>query len=240
MKKIVLVIGVVSTVFATSCRRNGFCEKAKGEIKVEERSVELFSKIESEEAFNVFITQNKDLKEGVVIVEAPEDVMDDIRTQVNGNVLVIDNKKCIRTDDAITIYVKSDEINGISLSGSGNIETQNTLTTKSMNIDLSGSGNIDADLDVESYRTEIQGSGNISSFGETISQNLKISGSGNIRNYGLTSEKANVKITGSGDIEVYTSEKLDVNISGSGNVSYKGNASVASKVEGSGGVRNDN
>ena len=235
-----LVIGVASIVFATSCKRTGYCKKGKDSVVTETRDLSTFTGVNSEGSFDVYITQDNSIDAGFVKISAPSDLMEYIETSVQNGVLTIENERCFRGDNRIEIYVTSKEINDISLAGSGNITTTNELVTENMNIILSGSGNIESDLQVNSLNTEIIGSGNIKTFGETVTQKLIIEGSGNIENFGITSSTATAKITGSGNIEVYASKSLDVKIDGSGNVTYKGDASVTSSVEGSGTINNGN
>lgn len=240
MKRITLIVAVASTVFATSCKRNGFCKKGKDSVTTETRQVENFTTVNSEGSFDIFITQDESLESGVVIVEAPSDLMKYIKSGVSNGVLTIDNSKCFRGNNDIQIYVSSNKINDITLSGSGNIKTTNTLSTSNMRIELDGSGDIETDLQVSSLDVKIKGSGNINSYGEALSQNVKIKGSGNINHFGITSEKVKAAIEGSGNIELNVSESLDASIDGSGNISYKGTASVTTNINGSGSINNKN
>jgi Protein of unknown function (DUF2807). len=64
-----------------------------------------------------------------------------------------------------------------------------------------------------------------------------VSGSGDVHAYDLLSEDTKVRVTGSGDADVFASVSLDVSVAGSGDVRYKGNAKVSSNISGSGGVK---
>jgi Putative auto-transporter adhesin, head GIN domain len=65
-----------------------------------------------------------------------------------------------------------------------------------------------------------------------------ISGSGKVYASNLEADKCDVRISGSGDVEINVKSDLDANISGSGSVTYKGNPShVNSHSSGSGKVR---
>lgn len=235
-----IIIGVASTVAVTSCSKSGFCKKGHGETVKETRSVGSFTGVNSEGAFDVVITQEASLEEGQVIVEAPDDLQEYIEIDVHNGVLDIDNKKCFRGDNEITIYVKSKEINDISLSGSGNISSTGVLETSAMTIQLDGSGNIETDVKCTSLKATITGSGNVETSGSTTSQKLKITGSGNIEHFGLSSATADVSIEGSGNVEVKVSDKLDADIDGSGTITYRGYPDIDQRITGSGDLKSDN
>ena len=242
MKKILIILGVTCTVFATSCKKESFCKKGKKEKTIETREVANFTAINSESSFDVFLRRDVSLEKGIVKVEAPSDLLEHIETKVSAGVLTIESKaKClVNTSGDVIIYVSSREINDISLSGSGNIKTENKLSTNNMEIRVNGSGNVTADLDVQYLYLGIKGSGNIDTYGKTTSQTLNIKGSGDIKNFGMISNTSNVSVDGSGDVSVYANDKLDVVIKGSGDVKYKGSASVTSNIDGSGDLKDEN
>jgi hypothetical protein len=66
---------------------------------------------------------------------------------------------------------------------------------------------------------------------------FSITGSGSVNAYDLTARKADVRISGSGGMELSVEDRLDAHVSGSGNVFYKGNPRVDSSISGSGSVR---
>ena len=65
-----------------------------------------------------------------------------------------------------------------------------------------------------------------------------ISGSGKVLAAELETNRCDVRITGSGDVEINVKDELDANITGSGSVSYRGNPKkVNTHSAGSGKVR---
>jgi hypothetical protein len=84
----------------------------------------------------------------------------------------------------------------------------------------------------------VSGSGKISANGTAKAVYAGISGSGKVLASNLETEKCEVRITGSGDVEVNVKNDLDASITGSGSVNYKGNPShINSHATGSGHVR---
>jgi hypothetical protein len=86
----------------------------------------------------------------------------------------------------------------------------------------------------------ISGSGRIHLGGSAFEHRINISGSGDVRAFDLATTNTYVKISGSGNSEVWTTNYLDVIISGSGSVYYRGNPQINANISGSGGVFNAN
>ncbi|HEY8936280.1 MAG TPA: DUF2807 domain-containing protein, partial [Cyclobacteriaceae bacterium] len=62
--------------------------------------------------------------------------------------------------------------------------------------------------------------------------------SGKVLAANLETNKCNIHISGSGNVEINVKDDLDAHISGSGSISYKGNPShVNSDASGSGSIR---
>ena len=66
--------------------------------------------------------------------------------------------------------------------------------------------------------------------------NIKISGSGDVDMANIKTDYVSTKTSGSGTITVWADKTLDINISGSGNVYYYGNPIVNTSISGSGRV----
>jgi hypothetical protein len=84
----------------------------------------------------------------------------------------------------------------------------------------------------------LSGSGKVQASGSAKEVKATISGSGEVLAANLVTDKCDVRISGSGDVEINVNKELDAHISGSGSVSYRGNpAHVNSHSSGSGSVR---
>lgn len=140
----------------------------------------------------------------------------------------------------IVIYITMPEINGLNVSGSGDILAENAIKSKIIDLTLSGSGNIRlSELSAERVKTTTSGSGNVEVAGKSVAQDLSvvISGSGNFKGMDFSADDVSVKVSGSGNVEVEANKNLYVRVAGSGNVSYKGKALVDSSIAGSGRIK---
>ena len=212
------------------------CVRGNGPTVREERNVDDFNGIFNGINANVYVTQGEPYE---VIIEGREDIVDKIRTIVDGSELSIESRYCVK-GGGVDIFITMPDIASIANSGSGNIFSSNPWIGDDLDMSVSGSGDIKADLEMDNLEYSIAGSGNIRLTGNCTSQDIRISGSGRINSFGLLSEKTDISISGSGRCEVTVADELDVRISGSGSVFYRGNPSINSSISGSGRVVDDN
>lgn len=186
------------------------------EIRVED-----FHKLRLSGSMDVVYTQKTGKPK--VEVYTSENIVDLLDINVKSNTLHISFKKGTRVSyNKLEIRVSSNELNEVSLTGSGDIYLRNGLQTN------------------ENATLGIAGSGDIKS-GEISCKDLKLSiaGSGDIEVGRVKCDKLETKVAGSGDIEVKHVTATDVNalIAGSGDISLTGSALNAEyKISGSGDI----
>lgn len=211
----------------------------------ETRNVGDFDYISMNISGKVYVTQGN---RNEIIVEADRDDMENIKTEVRGGKLSIstrENGSWFRWGDGIdgkvNVYVTVKELRGVSVSGSGDVISQNTIKTEDFEASISGSGDIEIELDARGVQSRITGSGNIELTGSARRARLSISGSGKYFAEELKVDDYEVAISGSGRASINANGNLDVRISGSGSVYYSGNPiGVNTNVSGSGRVRRNN
>lgn len=211
----------------------------------ETRDVGAFDFIAMNISGKAYVTQGN---KNEVIIEAEERDMDNIKTEVRGGRLSIstrDNGRWFRWGDGldgrVNIYITLKELRGVSVSGSGDVISQNIIKTDDFEASISGSGDIEVELDTRAVVSKITGSGNIELKGSAQKARLGISGSGKYFAEELKVDDYEISISGSGRAAINTNGELDVRISGSGSVYYSGNPTgVNTNVSGSGRVRRNN
>jgi hypothetical protein len=180
----------------------------------ETRSVQEFTAIELAGSGDVTVTIGEIQS---VVVEADDNILPLIETNVKGGKLVISTKPftSINPNLPVRVTVTVKVLEAAKVSGSGNITIQGLMA--------------------KAVRFDLPGSGNISAAGTTEKVTISLNGSGNILCDDLKAQSAIVDLNGSGTINVYASESLDATIKGSGTVQYSGNpAHIKQSVSGSG------
>jgi hypothetical protein len=210
--------------------------KGNGKVVTEKRNTASYDQITVSGFYDVNLVAGE---EGNITLWGEENLLSLIKIEVQDNILKIytEKDKNIHTSQGknITITVPFQTLNLVSLSGSGDIKTQNTIKSKTFIAKLSGSGDLNLDVEANHFEASLSGSGDISLKGKTEDFISKISGSGNIDASTLESKNVDISISGSGDSKVYCSETLKARVSGSGDIEYKGNPkNKDTKVRGSG------
>jgi hypothetical protein len=213
--------------------------------KIEDRHLSGFNAVALGGSFDVYITQGSTES---VKVEAPDNIIDHIITEVDNGVLKIYNKNdnnfhwgdLFGNHKKIAVYVVAKDLNAISVSGSGDIFFKEGIHTNSLRIKVSGSGDMYGKVDVKNLESGISGSGDVKLSGRAENSAVTVSGSGDFEARGLVTSNTIVRVSGSGDASVNASNSISASISGSGDVRYTGGAkSVSSSKSGSGDVQRD-
>ncbi|MEM6766003.1 MAG: head GIN domain-containing protein [Bacteroidota bacterium] len=194
--------------------------RGNGEVVRQNRNIDGFEAVSVGGAFNVYISQGSDYK---VTVEADENLLDHISTEVRGGVLYIKSRRNIRNAEKLNVYVRMGELSLISSSGASDVYAETEL--ESENLELSSSGSSDIKLGVvkaESVRVKISGASDVRMSGSADEIQIQVSGSGDFKGYEFKTKRGKVSVSGAGDAYVHVTESLVASASGSGDVRCKG------------------
>ncbi len=190
------------------------CIRVSGAVITEERDLSNFHSIVNTIPADIFITQGN-LE--AIVVEAPSDIMEELETTVENNTLSIEIDRCVEDLENVRISVTIPEIRGLTLTGVGNMETVEDISTEELDVVLTGVGQF-----------------NLS--GEATTFNITLTGVGNVNAFDLMTNTCTISITGTGNAEVNVSEELNATISGVGFVYYRGNPVITANITGEGAV----
>jgi len=227
----VLLLMTTFTMQIQAQRVNG-----NGKLVEKTRQVGNFESLGVSGSFDVFLAKGQ---EGRIELSVEENLEPYLETEVEGGKLKVRWKKGsnIRTTKSTKLTVFFEEVNGVALAGSGDIISRDPLVANEMEIAVAGSGDVRLQLQVGSAVAEVSGSGDVELSGTCTEFEAAVAGSGDIKAYELKSEKAELKISGSGTIHANAEKELTARISGSGNIRYKGSPRIEDiKVSGSGNV----
>ena len=225
---------IVITITGCMIVINGKLVQGSGNIITQERKVTAFSKVHLKGSGKVFLTPGE--KQSLEI-KTDDNIMAFIETNVSGNKLTISHGYHHLRPTALKINIAVEKLEGVGISGSGDILGESRFLTDTLYAEISGSGDIDMEVETVLLETKISGSGSIQLSGKAEDHTVSISGSGEINAFDMDAKHVSVKISGSGDCKVSASESLDAKISGSGDVYYRGRPQVNTKISGSGSLR---
>ncbi len=234
---IIVTIIVIAVTFVLVFGSVGLSFPGTGQVIEQDRTVANFNKVELNGIGNLIVTQGEteSLK-----ISAEDNIISQIKTEVVGDVLKISYESnwawfSLRPSKNINFYVTAKDINGINISGAGEIKSD-YINTQDLRIDIRGAGK--ADLVVSTTKTVI----NISGAGQAVvsgnSQVLegKISGAGKIDASNLIVSSADIETSGAGQATVNATDNLKVRISGAGKIWYVGDPNIDEVISGVGSI----
>lgn len=213
--------------------------KGNGQMVTVERTTEAYDGISVSGWFDVDLV---DGKEGEIILNGEENLLEHIRTEVKNGTLVIKVEKGVqlnpsRANNGIRITVPVEAINAVSFSGSGEITGKKALKAEDFTTSMSGSGDISLEIHTNTLTASMSGSGDIHLSGKAHYFEVSISGSGDIKAYDLDAQNVEATVSGSANIDITVRETLKARVSGSGDITYRGNPSkIDTKASGSGDI----
>ena len=237
MKKALTIVLAILTVTLSSAQWKRV--KGNGKTVTIERSVGEYDYVALAGWFDVELV---DGTEGQLTLKGEENLLEYIKTEVKDGKLTIKQKRGINLkpsnwNDGITITVPVENVDGVSLSGSGDIVGKTVLKSNRFRTSISGSGDISLEIEAASVDASMSGSGDMNLSGRTTDFEVSVSGSGDIRAYDLEADFVDAQVSGSADIKVTAKEMLKARVSGSGDISYKGNPKkIDTKSSGSGDI----
>lgn len=214
--------------------------KGNGDEVTKTRSVGDFDKIAISGHFKVTLEKRK---EGAITLKGESNIIEKLETTVNDGVLKVKFKKGLnfKSHKTVSLTIGYQDIESVSLSGSGEVVCDDLITAKDLDLSLSGSGNIKANVAATNLDASISGSGNMSLSGKTANFSCGISGSGNMNTQKLTALIVNAKISGSGNVKINAVNEINAKTSGSGNIIYSGNPTIIkANSSGSGSIQKRN
>lgn len=239
LKKITFII--LTLTISLSANAQDWWGKSKkirgnGNVVTVKRTTSNYDGISVGGSFDVVLVEGK---EGNITIEGEENIIPYIETEVSGNTLKIkfENNINVRTTKRLTVTVTYEDIEKVSLGGSGNITCKGLIKSNDFSASLGGSGNITLAIDADEVKANVGGSGNIRLEGNSNEFTCSIAGSGSIKAYDLETNELYATIAGSGSIRTTVKTKIKAKVVGSGSIYYKGNPSkIDTKSVGSGDV----
>lgn len=213
MKKIVMLIVLISLSVA-ACH-NSFLHQVRGSGNRQKqvRTVEPFTSISTEGAFEIEVVSQKPLS---IEIEGDDNILPLISTDVSRNVLHIKNVSSYSVSKPVVLRISVPNLESISADGAGSFEIEGLKNDK--------------------FEIDVNGAPDIKVSGETELVDIKTNGAGKIDTQRLKAARAVVDSNGVSKVAVHATDQLDVTVSGPSHVTYDGDPVVNKNVNGPGSV----
>ena len=207
-----------------------------GLVTSEARVVPDFTGIEVEGLGDVELSQG--LLQSVT-VECDDNILPYVKADVVGDTIHLGMKPgtSVRRMTRMIFHITVPRVTSIVIAGSGGVKAMTALRANALSLSIRGSGAIQAQLAVGRLVSSIGGSGDINLSGSADDIAVTIQGSGSVRARALQSATADVRVNGSGGVQVNATGTIGISIAGSGNVEYGGGGRATIARSGSGTAR---
>lgn len=177
-----------------------------------------------------------------ISAKGPKGDLDELEIELDGTTLSIGRKRhgfSFRSgdQDGVQIAITMPRLGAVRLTGSGSIDAD-AIDGDDAEAVLTGSGDLKiATLSGKNAKIDISGSGDIDIGGGTVEAgDVSVTGSGDVGAGGWTAATLDVSVTGSGNVAAQATRKANIRILGSGDVDLTGGAACTTKALGSGTV----
>jgi hypothetical protein len=174
--------------------------RGSGDVRNEKRNVAEFNAIEVGGVFEVEVVAQKEFS---VEVEADDNLLQYIKTEVRGGMLEISTDKKISPKGRVRIRISAPDIEKLQVSGVSKVSL--------------------IDVKNDSLKVYASGASKINVSGETKDLEAELSGASKIEAENLKAENANVDGSGASCASVNVSGDLKADLSGASKVTYTGN-----------------
>lgn len=198
--------------------------KGNGNVIKQERSVSDFTGIEVGGAFDVYLTQGDKYE---VIVEADENLMDIIETEVRGGILKISTSDEIRDADEMNIYITFKTLDDLDFSGACEVESTNKLKFDELNLECSGASDVRLTFSAGELDLDCSGASQIELLGSAGEVSLDLSGASKLDAIEFEIEELDADVSGASSGKVMVTREISADVSGASSFRYKGDPSIS-------------
>ena len=209
-----IVLGVLFANFTSFGRASGSLInfsfgsgiKGSGVAAIEARDITDFNSVDVGGVFQVEITAQKDF---AVEVEADDNLLQYIETEVSGGTLSITSDKRLNPSSPIRIRISAPDIERIKSSGASKVSL-NDLKNSELTVDTSGVSKVTV-------------------AGQTANLTVDVSGASHIDAENLAAENANIDASGASHVSVNVLNELRSDASGASKIRYTGSPKSVEK-----------
>ncbi|MBU1012316.1 MAG: DUF2807 domain-containing protein [Bacteroidetes bacterium] len=228
----ILMTGLIAVI-----PNSTFAEKyirGNGNVEKETRNISSFSAIDVSSAFEIYLTQGNSES---LVIEADENIMEYIITEVRGGTLKIYVKSNIRNVKTMKAYISFKMIDKIELSGACNIRGEGTYKFNDLEIGVSGASEINMNFTADKVYLDLSGASDIEFTGSADKLTVDVSGATKLYAQDFEVKECSIDASGASTIKVFATEELSVDASGASTVRYKGKPSVSLDSSGASSIR---
>jgi len=225
MKKTAFLFIFISLIL-NSCIIDGWDNSisGNGQVVEETRDVSGFTGVHASTGIDVYLYEGENFE---VKVEADENLMEIILTEVEGNMLVVKTDRVnIRNAKSKKVFITLPELKDLKISSAGDCEGMTPFSCEDLRITISSAGDLSLEVEADRINLDISSSGDARISGRTRELDASLSSAGDLHAFDLIADVVDVRVSSAGDARVHANEEISMSASSAGNIYYKGDADV--------------
>lgn len=200
-------------------------------VITQDRKVSSFHAVKVSGGIDIELSQGNELR---LQVEADENLMTIIHTEVNDGILNIYHDENIHDAKTMKIHLTFQQLDAITASGGCDIESKHKLDFAKLKIDLSGGCDIKLDCRAGSLVCKQSGGCDAEFSGEAENGTFDVSGGCDVKASEFHLKNCTIDASGGSDVSVNVTSELNAQATGASDITYYGKpAKVIKSANGS-------
>ena len=234
--KTLLLLALIATITSCQFDVNLGHENGNGNVVTEERTVNQdFDKVRGSSGFDVYLTEGSENK---IVVEADENLLEFIETEISNGKLTIGSSKNIGRSKAKKVHVTYINLSSIEASSGADVIGKSVIKSEKITLDSSSGADLEVEVFTKELYAETSSGADIQVSGKATTVYANASSGSELNAKNLNSITCSAKASSGADIIVTVQDKITAKASSGGDVRYYGDpVSVTKKGGRSGSVK---
>ncbi len=232
MKKTISILGIAIIALAfVSCSFSGVVG-SKNVIKQNRKLSGNFESVKVSTGIDLILSQGEKKD---IIVEADDNIIDLLKTEIKDNVLIIYFDKSVAKVKSKKVYVTIPTIISITATSGANVESENEINGDEINLTASSGAGVDLILKYDKMICSASSGSDIDIKGECSDLNIDASSGSNIEAKEFLAKNVDASASSGASIVLLVSENITASASSGGNINYYGEPKFKNISKSSGG-----
>lgn len=203
-----------------------------GNLVKEERNLSGFHSISVHNAIHLFIQQGNTEK---VTVEAEEDIMDHLYTEVSAGVLKIGVKGRVINTGEMNVYVTLKELKSLEAGSASKVQCEGKIEAGELKVSSGSASSVRMDLKCDKLNVRSGSAAKIRISGSAQVVSIESSSAASVDMSGFKAEKGDIEASSAGSVKVQITREVEAKASSAGHISITGNPASRNSTSSSGG-----
>ena len=206
--------------------------RGNGNVVKEERSVNNFESISVSSGIELLINQDSFEK---VVVEADENIMKILRTEVKGGKLKIFMEEGVLHAKKMKVYVTLKTLKSLECSSGSETKTDNKITTENLTVHASSGSGVNVEISCSRLKAESNSGSNLKISGTAQFISADSSSGSELNTSNLVAETGEASASSGANLKIHVTKEIKAHCSSGAQIDVSGNPTTRDTDSSSGG-----